>query len=159
MSVKSDNSYDIVSVAPQSNTHGPLGILKWVWAMEIEKLKLLEITKISIPTPTIVFCGENSAGKSRLINSLFGTLLPVGEDGNISKHPLIMKITGKPKNTNAETEFFLEDERGVKVSVKEDGLSAAFKTITNRPLKLHVKKVYHPDVTLVDLPGTSRVDK
>nr|GEZ54773.1 hypothetical protein [Tanacetum cinerariifolium] len=25
MSVKSDNSYDIVSVAPQSNIHGPLG--------------------------------------------------------------------------------------------------------------------------------------
>nr|GEX27573.1 hypothetical protein [Tanacetum cinerariifolium] len=31
--LKSDNSYDIVSIAPQSNIHGPLGFLKWVWAI------------------------------------------------------------------------------------------------------------------------------
>ncbi|GJS10617.1 dynamin-related protein 4C-like protein [Tanacetum coccineum] len=126
---------------------------------EIEKLQLLKITKISLPTPTIVFCGENSAGKSSLINSLSGISLPVGDDGYVSTHPLILNITGKPNNTNAETELFIEDERGVKVSVKEDGLRDAFKKNTCWPLKLHVKKVDRPNVTLIDLPGTSRVHK
>nr|GEV51290.1 hypothetical protein [Tanacetum cinerariifolium] len=58
--------------------------------------------------------------------------------------------------TNAKFEFLIENERGVMISAKEDSLCAALKTDTVKPLNFLVKKVNHPDVTLIDLPKTRR---
>nr|GFD05160.1 hypothetical protein [Tanacetum cinerariifolium] len=63
----------------------------------------------------------------------------------------------KPNHTNAETEFFIDNERGVMISAKEDSLCAALKTDTVKPLNFLVEKVNHPDVTLIDLQETRRV--
>ncbi|WMV56135.1 hypothetical protein MTR67_049520 [Solanum verrucosum] len=114
-----------------------------------------------IQLPTIVVVGDQSSGKSSVLESLAGISLPRGQ-GICTRVPLIMSL----QNHN-ETELHLE-YNGKLVPTDEVHIAEAIflatneiaghgKGISNIPLSLIVKKNGVPDLTMVDFPGITRV--
>ncbi|KAL3742167.1 hypothetical protein ACJRO7_017622 [Eucalyptus globulus] len=130
----------------------------------VDKLRNLNVMKEGIPLPTIVVVGDQSSGKSSVLESLAGINLPRGQ-GICTRVPLIMRLQDNPHADRPE--LYLEFN-GKVVHTKEDNISVAIndatdeiaghgKGISNAPLTLVVKKDGVPDLTMVDLPGITRV--
>ncbi|KAK9047831.1 hypothetical protein SSX86_033207 [Deinandra increscens subsp. villosa] len=130
----------------------------------VDKLRRLNVTQEGIPLPTIVVVGDQSSGKSSVLESLAGISLPRGQD-ICTRVPLIMRLQHHP---DPAPEFVLEfQKKSVKIG-EESQISEAIskataeiagncKGISNVPLTLVVKKKGVPDLTMVDLPGITRV--
>ncbi|KAL3749799.1 hypothetical protein ACJRO7_010857 [Eucalyptus globulus] len=130
----------------------------------IDKLRNLMVMKEGIQLPTIVVVGDQSSGKSSVLESLAGINLPRGQ-GICTRVPLIMRLQDNPRAERPE--LYLEFN-GKVVHMDEDNISVAIndatneiaghgKAISNSPLTLVVKKDGVPDLTMVDLPGITRV--
>ncbi|GKB84867.1 dynamin-related protein 4C-like protein, partial [Tanacetum coccineum] len=130
----------------------------------VDKLRRLNVTQEGIPLPTIVVVGDQSSGKSSVLESLAGISLPRGQ-GICTRVPLIMRLQ---HHNDLVPEFRLEFETKTVKIVDESGISEAIdkatveiagkdKGISNKPLTLVVKKKGVPDLTMVDLPGITRV--
>ncbi|KAL8264306.1 hypothetical protein R6Q59_022436 [Mikania micrantha] len=130
----------------------------------VDKLRRINVTQEGIPLPTIVFVGDQSSGKSSVLESLAGISLPRAQE-ICTRVPLIMRLQHHP---DPVPEFRLEfQKKTVKIS-EESQISEAIdkatveiagnsKGISNVPLTLVVKKKGVPDLTMVDLPGITRV--
>lgn len=117
----------------------------------------LNVLQEGIQLPTLVVIGDQSLGKSSVLESLTGISLPRGE-GICTRVPLIMKL-----QNHSETKVYLEyNEKAVPTD--EDHVAEAIihatnaiaghgKGISNIPLTLILKKNGVPDLTMVDLPG------
>ncbi|GJV36662.1 dynamin-related protein 4C-like protein [Tanacetum coccineum] len=130
----------------------------------VDKLRRLNVTQEGIPLPTIVVVGDQSSGKSSVLESLAGISLPRGQ-GICTRVPLIMRLQ---HHNDLVPEFRLEFETKTVKIVDESEISEAIdkatveiagkdKGISNKPLTLVVKKKGVPDLTMVDLPGITRV--
>ncbi|KAL6129456.1 hypothetical protein ACLB2K_072806 [Fragaria x ananassa] len=129
----------------------------------IDKLRDLKVTEEGIQLPTIVVVGDQSSGKSSVLESLAGISLPRGQ-GICTRVPLIMKLQ---HHSNPEPHLSLEYggklEDTDEVNISEDIVNATNfiagrgKEVSNTPLTLLVKKNGVPDLTMVDLPGITRV--
>lgn len=130
----------------------------------VDRLRNLMVMKEGIQLPTIVVVGDQSSGKSSVLESLAGINLPRGQ-GICTRVPLVMRLQNHP---NPVPEFYLEFNDGKVVSTDEDSIANAIVTateeiagqgkgISNNPLTLVVKKNGVPDLTMVDLPGITRV--
>lgn len=126
----------------------------------VDKLRNLKVMQEGIQLPTIVVVGDQSSGKSSVLESLAGISLPRGQ-GICTRVPLIMRLHHHSK---AESELHLEYS-GKVVSTDETNIAEAIdmataeiagngKGISHTPLTLVVKKKGVPDLTMVDLPGT-----
>ncbi|PKI33473.1 hypothetical protein CRG98_046122 [Punica granatum] len=113
----------------------------------VDRLRNLQVMKEGIQLPTIVVVGDQSSGKSSVLESLAGINLPRGQ-GICTRVPLIMRLQNHPC---PDPELYLEFN-GKHVETDEDN-----KGISNTPLTLVVKKDGVPDLTMVDLPGITRV--
>uniref|UniRef100_A0A2N9G0Y5 GED domain-containing protein n=1 Tax=Fagus sylvatica TaxID=28930 RepID=A0A2N9G0Y5_FAGSY len=121
------------------------------------------ITREGIQLPTIVVVGDQSSGKSSVLESLAGINLPRGQ-GICTRVPLIMRLQHK---SIPQPELFLEfngkvvktDEEHVSeaINLATDEIAGLGKGISNTPLTLEVRKNGVPDLTMVDLPGITRV--
>ncbi|KAJ7968791.1 Dynamin family protein [Quillaja saponaria] len=131
----------------------------------VERLRCLNITKEGIQLPSIVVVGDQSSGKSSVLESLAGISLPRGQ-GICTRVPLVMKLENF-NHPNPKPELSLEYE-GKVISTDEarvsgdinratDELAGHGKGISNNPLTLVVRKNGVPDLTMVDLPGITRV--
>lgn len=129
----------------------------------VDRLRSLQVMKEGIQLPTIVVVGDQSSGKSSVLESLAGISLPRGQ-GICTRVPLIMRLQNHP---TSKPELSLEFNEKV-VSTDEDHIADAInlateeiaghgKGISNAPLTLVVKKNGVPDLTMVDLPGITRV--
>ncbi|KAL8543637.1 hypothetical protein ACS0TY_004274 [Phlomoides rotata] len=129
----------------------------------VDRLRHLKIMQEGIQLPTIVVVGDQSSGKSSVLESLAGISLPRGQ-GICTRVPLIMRLQN---HHSPQPELFLEYD-GKVVPTDEENISAAIinatneiagqgKGISNHPLTLVVKKKGVPDLTMVDLPGITRV--
>ncbi|KAH6835353.1 Dynamin related protein 4C [Perilla frutescens var. hirtella] len=129
----------------------------------VDRLRHLKIMQEGIQLPTIVVVGDQSSGKSSVLESLAGISLPRGQ-GICTRVPLIMRLQN---HLNPHPELFLEYD-GKVVPTDEDNIANAIamatdeiagngKGISNHPLTLVVKKQGVPDLTMVDLPGITRV--
>lgn len=129
----------------------------------IDELRHLMIMKEGIQLPSIVVVGDQSSGKSSVLESLAGISLPRGQ-GICTRVPLIMRLQNK---VSGDPELYLEYSEKV-VPTNEDNISEAIrnatdeiagngKGISNNPLTLVVKKNGVPDLTMIDLPGITRV--
>ncbi|KAF8388414.1 hypothetical protein HHK36_027083 [Tetracentron sinense] len=129
----------------------------------IDKLRHLNVMKEGIELPTIVVVGDQSSGKSSVLESLSGIDLPRGQ-GICTRVPLIMRLQHHP---TPDPELYLE-YHGKVVHTNEtyvakdiitatDEIAGNKKDISNTPLTLVVKKRGVPDLTMVDLPGITRV--
>ncbi|KAL9683731.1 hypothetical protein QQ045_021156 [Rhodiola kirilowii] len=129
----------------------------------IDKLRHLMIMKEGIQLPTIVVVGDQSSGKSSVLESLAGISLPRGQ-GICTRVPLIMRLQNQ---ASGDTQLFLEfngkhvqtDEGNIAEAIRNatDEIAGNGKGISNNPLTLVVKKNGVPDLTMVDLPGITRV--
>ncbi|CAI0476172.1 unnamed protein product [Linum tenue] len=134
----------------------------------VDKLRHLNVAaKEGIQLPTIVVVGDQSSGKSSVLESLAGISLPRGQ-GICTRVPLIMRLHHHPAAT---PELYLEytaDGSAKKVTTDESSVANAInsateeiagggKGISNNPLTLVVRKNGVPDLTMVDLPGITRV--
>ena len=129
----------------------------------VDKLRHLMITREGIQLPTIVVVGDQSSGKSSVLESLAGIHLPRGQ-GICTRVPLIMRLQHHPL---PQPELFLEfngkvvrtDEEHVSeaINLATDEVAGLGKGISNAPLTLEVRKNGVPDLTMVDLPGITRV--
>ncbi|KAH1217833.1 Dynamin-related protein 4C [Glycine max] len=129
----------------------------------VENLRRLNITKEGIQLPTIVVVGDQSSGKSSVLESLAGISLPRGQ-GICTRVPLIMRLQNhslpKPElvlEYNAKIVSTDEAQVSDAIRVATDELAGGGKGISNTPLTLVVKKDGVPDLTMVDLPGITRV--
>ncbi|KAM7505476.1 hypothetical protein LguiB_004380 [Lonicera macranthoides] len=129
----------------------------------VDKLRQLKVMHEGIHLPTIVVVGDQSSGKSSVLESLAGISLPRGQ-GICTRVPLIMRLQHHP---DPEPELQLEYNDKI-VTTDESNISDAItlataeiagegKGISNKPLTLVVKKNGVPDLTMVDLPGITRV--
>ncbi|KAK6945672.1 Dynamin stalk domain [Dillenia turbinata] len=129
----------------------------------VDKLRYLKVMEEGIQLPTIVVVGDQSSGKSSVLESLAGISLPRGQ-GICTRVPLIMRLQN---HSVSETELSLEfngktlksDESRIAEDVvaATDEIAGDGKGISHNPLTLLVKKQGVPDLTMVDLPGITRV--
>ncbi|CAN4081216.1 unnamed protein product [Withania somnifera] len=130
----------------------------------IDKLRHLNIMQEGIQLPTIVVVGDQSSGKSSVLESLAGISLPKGQ-GICTRVPLVMRLQNDPNITapNLHLEYNNKsinvDEVGIAdaIILATDEIAGHGKGISNNPLTLVVKKNGVPDLTMVDLPGITRV--
>ncbi|GMI84972.1 Dynamin related protein 4C [Hibiscus trionum] len=129
----------------------------------IDRLRLLMVMKEGIQLPTIVVVGDQSSGKSSVLESLAGVNLPRSQ-GICTRVPLIIRLQN---HASPRPEVYLEYNDKI-VPVEESHLATAInlatdevaghgKSISNTPVTLVVKKDGVPDLTMVDLPGITRV--
>ncbi|KAG8374967.1 hypothetical protein BUALT_Bualt10G0050700 [Buddleja alternifolia] len=129
----------------------------------VDRLRHLKITEEGIQLPTIVVVGDQSSGKSSVLESLAGISLPRGQ-GICTRVPLIMRLQS---HLNAQPEIVLgfsgkivptdEEHIADAITCATDEVAGQGKGISNNPLTLIVKKNGVSDLTMVDLPGITRV--
>ncbi|XP_045821719.1 putative dynamin-related protein 4A [Trifolium pratense] len=135
--------------------------------VHVEKaLRRLNITKEEgIQLPTIVVVGDQSSGKSSILESLSGISLPRGQ-GICTRVPLVMRLQNHPLplphpelllEFNGKTVFTDETHVSDAINIAIEEIAGSAKGISNTPLTLVVKKNGVPDLTIVDLPGITRV--
>ncbi|XAR64692.1 Dynamin GTPase [Bertholletia excelsa] len=129
----------------------------------IDRLRQLKIAQEGIQLPTIVVVGDQSSGKSSVLESLAGINLPRGQ-GICTRVPLIMRLHHhaspcpnlrlefQGKTIHTDDSHIAEDIRDATNQIAGTG-----KGISNSPLTLIVEKMGVPDLTMVDLPGITRV--
>lgn len=131
-----------------------------------------------ISLPRICVVGTQSAGKSSVLESVVGiSFLPRG-DGVVTRRPLEMRLINVDQrhladvrskfriteNVDAWACFGQEtiihtdfEEVRRQITLKTDEVAGARKGIINIPLLLSIWCVHAPDLTIIDLPGITRV--
>ncbi|PUZ40800.1 hypothetical protein GQ55_9G452200 [Panicum hallii var. hallii] len=129
----------------------------------VDRLRQLNVSQEGIQLPTIVVVGDQSSGKSSVLESLAGISLPRGH-GICTRVPLVMRL-----QDGDDPRLQVEYGNGTVVPVASeaevaDAIEAATaeiagsgKGISEAPITLLVRKKGVPDLTLVDLPGITRV--
>ncbi|CAD8138201.1 unnamed protein product [Paramecium octaurelia] len=121
-----------------------------------------------IKLPRIVVLGIQSAGKSSLLEHIVGIdFLPRGS-GVVTRRPLELRLSYSPQSVCAQpTAEFVEEIKGkkytnfdeVRKSIEDltDKVCGTSKNIIDKPIILAVTGPNCPDLTLVDLPGITRI--
>ena len=117
-----------------------------------------------IKLPRICSLGTQSSGKSSVLESIVGLdFLPRG-DGVVTRRPLELRLN---HINSGEPWAIFEERKGTKftdfIKVREtiealtDEVCKTNKNIVDKPIVLNVYSKTCPDLTLVDLPGVTRV--
>ncbi|CAI5950106.1 unnamed protein product [Closterium sp. NIES-64] len=134
----------------------------------IDKLRVLGLKEEGIELPTIVVVGDQSSGKSSVLENLSGINLPRGK-GIVTRVPLILRlqscVDGQDEITieytpiSGKVSKVLPDEAMIEKEISEATvtLAGSRKGVMNCPITLEVRRPDLPDLTLVDLPGITRV--
>lgn len=131
----------------------------------VDRLRHLKVTQEGIQLPTIVVVGDQSSGKSSVLESLAGISLPRGQ-GICTRVPLVMRLQDDPSADSPVLQLEYSNGRAVATTEAKvaDAINAATaeiagsgKGISDAPITLVVRKRGVPDLTLVDLPGITRV--
>ncbi|CAN6284850.1 unnamed protein product [Urochloa humidicola] len=130
-----------------------------------DRLRHLKVTQEGIQLPTFVVVGDQSSGKSSVLESLAGISLPRGQ-GICTGVPLVMRLQDDPSADSPKLQLQYSNGREVNTTEAKvaDAINAATaeiagdgKGISDAPVTLVVRKRGVPDLTLVDLPGITRV--
>ncbi|CAH9115917.1 unnamed protein product [Cuscuta epithymum] len=130
----------------------------------VDQLRHLKIMQEGIQLPTIVVVGDQSSGKSSVLESLAGISLPRGQ-GICTRVPLIMRLQNAPLLDNPELHLEYSkktvptDEAHIEEAIVQatEEIAGFGKGISHTPLTLVVRKNGVPDLTMIDLPGITRV--
>nr|PNR51262.1 hypothetical protein PHYPA_010448 [Physcomitrium patens] len=132
----------------------------------LDKLRTQGITEENVNIPTIVVVGDQSSGKSSVLESLAGITLPRGQ-GIATGVPLILRLQSCLSEQNSkilmeygsvkEMRINSEDDIEAAINAATDDLAGSNKNIRNTPISLHIRKPDAPDLPMVDLPGITHV--
>nr|VDC76559.1 unnamed protein product [Brassica rapa] len=92
----------------------------------VDRMRNLNVMKEGIQLPTIVVVGDQSSGKSSVLESLAGISLPRGQ-GICTRVPLVMRLQG---STSSEPEIWLEYSDKV-VQTDEEHIAEAIYAATD----------------------------
>jgi len=120
-----------------------------------------------ISLPRIAVLGTQSAGKSSLLESIVGLdFLPRG-DGVVTRRPLELRLVHVAHGQNEkpyaifdrykDKKFTNFDEVRATIEKLTDEVAGASKGIVDDPIILTVYGYNCPDLTLIDLPGITRI--
>ncbi|KAG2456463.1 MX1 protein, partial [Polypterus senegalus] len=139
----------------------------------IDSLRSLGVDQ-DLPLPSIAVIGDQSSGKSSVLEALSGVSLPRGS-GIVTRCPLELKMkkirAGEPwkgKLKYRDIEMDLDEPHSVEQEIvkgkqiKYEGLSQNImagtgSSISPELISLQIESSEVPDLTLIDLPGIARV--
>ncbi|KAF3782317.1 Dynamin-related protein 4C [Nymphaea thermarum] len=127
----------------------------------IDELRRLNIQNIGIQIPSIVVIGDQSSGKSSVLESLARVKLPKGMK-MCTRMPLVLQMKDHP-SPNLEMELVFGKERwpvsedSVEEEVKKISIQNAGNGISNKEINLIIRRKDMQNLTLIDLPGITRV--
>jgi GTPase SAR1 family protein len=117
---------------------------------------------VDINTSSIVVVGDQSSGKSSVLERLSGVELPRGQD-IVTRVPLELRMKKSDKTKIHIWAEGLEKKQLLDLSTiyKEidtltRGIAGDNANIVNKPIYLSIEKPDVPDLTLIDLPGITR---
>ncbi|KAK7166736.1 hypothetical protein R3I93_006488 [Phoxinus phoxinus] len=129
----------------------------------IDNLRSLGVEK-DLALPAIVVIGDQSSGKSSILEALSGVALPRGS-GIVTRCPLELKmIRTKGEDTwhgriSYPHEEDIEDPAEVEKKIREaqNEMAGEGDGISEELISLQITSANVPDLTLIDLPGIARV--
>ncbi|XP_067258773.1 interferon-induced GTP-binding protein MxA-like isoform X2 [Chanodichthys erythropterus] len=130
----------------------------------IDNLRSLGVEK-DLALPAIAVIGDQSSGKSSVLEALSGVALPRGS-GIVTRCPLELKMIrtkgeGKwhAKISYQDYEEDIDDPAEVEKKIREaqDEMAGAGVGISDELISLQITSANVPDLTLIDLPGIARV--
>ncbi|NWT62141.1 MX protein, partial [Erythrocercus mccallii] len=130
----------------------------------IDSLRALGIEK-DLSLPAIAVIGDQSSGKSSVLEALSGVALPRG-NGIVTRCPLELKLKRLPEgqawqgtisyqNFTLELKNASEVDRAIRQA--QDIVAGPGGAISGKLISLEVRSPDVPDLTLIDLPGIARV--
>uniref|UniRef100_A0A8C2VA83 Interferon-induced GTP-binding protein Mx1 n=1 Tax=Chinchilla lanigera TaxID=34839 RepID=A0A8C2VA83_CHILA len=130
----------------------------------IDSLRALGVEQ-DLALPAIAVIGDQSSGKSSVLEALSGVALPRGS-GIVTRCPLVLKL----KRLRPEEEWrgklsYLDVEQNIKdashvesaVINAQDTITGDRECIKDELISLEIGSPTVPDLTLIDLPGITRV--
>uniref|UniRef100_A0A8C7I783 Myxovirus (influenza) resistance B n=1 Tax=Oncorhynchus kisutch TaxID=8019 RepID=A0A8C7I783_ONCKI len=130
----------------------------------IDSLRSLGVEK-DLALPAIAVIGDQSSGKSSVLEALSGVALPRGS-GIVTRCPLELKMKRKKegeewhgKISYQDREEEIEDPSDVenKIRKAQDEMAGVGVGISDDLISLEIGSPDVPDLTLIDLPGIARV--
>lgn len=130
----------------------------------VDSLRALGIEK-DMSLPAIAVIGDQSSGKSSVLEALSGVALPRG-NGIVTRCPLELKLKRLPegqawqgkisyKNVTLDLQNASEVDRAIRQA--QDVVAGPRGAISGQLISLEVQSPDVPDLTLIDLPGIARV--
>ncbi|NXC08185.1 MX protein, partial [Orthonyx spaldingii] len=130
----------------------------------VDSLRALGIEK-DLSLPAIAVIGDQSSGKSSVLEALSGVALPRG-NGIVTRCPLELKLKRLPEgqpwqgricyqNFALELQNASEVDRAIRQA--QDIVAGPRGAISAQLISLEVRSPDVPDLTLIDLPGIARV--
>uniref|UniRef100_A0A8C5T7W6 MX dynamin like GTPase 1 n=1 Tax=Malurus cyaneus samueli TaxID=2593467 RepID=A0A8C5T7W6_9PASS len=130
----------------------------------VDSLRALGIEK-DLSLPAIAVIGDQSSGKSSVLEALSGVALPRGQ-GIVTRCPLELKLKRLPegqawqgkicyRNLALELQNASEVDRAIREA--QDVVAGSRGAISGELISLEIRSPDVPDLTLIDLPGIARV--
>ncbi|KAL1788811.1 interferon-induced GTP-binding protein Mx1 [Sigmodon hispidus] len=130
----------------------------------IDSLRALGVEQ-DLALPAIAVIGDQSSGKSSVLEALSGVALPRGS-GIVTRCPLVLKLkqlgqgkkwTGKVTYKDIEVEISDPLQVEGEINKAQNVIAGEGLDISNELISLEVSSPNVPDLTLIDLPGITRV--
>ncbi|XDB47055.1 hypothetical protein AB1E18_000671 [Capra hircus] len=130
----------------------------------IDSLRALGVEQ-DLALPAIAVIGDQSSGKSSVLEALSGVALPRGS-GIVTRCPLVLRLKKlekegewKGKVSFLDREIEISDASQVEKEISEAQIAIAGEGmgISHELISLEVSSPHVPDLTLIDLPGITRV--
>uniref|UniRef100_A0A4W6D541 Interferon-induced GTP-binding protein Mx n=1 Tax=Lates calcarifer TaxID=8187 RepID=A0A4W6D541_LATCA len=130
----------------------------------IDSLRSLGVEE-DLDLPAIAVIGDQSSGKSSVLEALSGVALPRGS-GIVTRCPLEMKMKrkkegeewyGKISYQDHEEEIDIPADVEKKIEEAQDEMAGVGVGISDDLISLEIASPDVPDLTLIDLPGIARV--
>ncbi|XP_040606320.1 interferon-induced GTP-binding protein Mx1 [Mesocricetus auratus] len=130
----------------------------------IDSLRALGVEQ-DLALPAIAVIGDQSSGKSSVLEALSGVALPRGS-GIVTRCPLVLKLKQlgqgeewRGKVTYKDTEVEISDPTQVEgeINKAQNFIAGKGLGISDELISLDVSSPSVPDLTLIDLPGITRV--
>ncbi|XP_046448871.1 dynamin-like isoform X22 [Daphnia pulex] len=118
--------------------------------------------QMSLDLPQIAVVGGQSAGKSSVLENFVGRdFLPRGS-GIVTRRPLILQLINSPQEygefLHCKGKIFADfDEIRKEIEADTDRLTGTNKGISNLPINLRVYSPHVLNITLIDLPGLTKI--
>ncbi|XP_037687373.1 interferon-induced GTP-binding protein Mx1 [Choloepus didactylus] len=130
----------------------------------IDSLRALGVEQ-DLDLPAIAVIGDQSSGKSSVLEALSGVALPRGS-GIVTRCPLVLKLKklvnedewkGKVSYLNCEFDISDPSEVEMQINKAQNSIAGEGLGISHELINLEVCSPHVPDLTLIDLPGITRV--
>ncbi|XP_036301200.1 interferon-induced GTP-binding protein Mx1 isoform X1 [Pipistrellus kuhlii] len=132
----------------------------------IDSLRALGVEQ-DLALPAIAVIGDQSSGKSSVLEALSGVALPRGS-GIVTRCPLVLKLRklrhddddewkGKVTYRDMEIDLTAASEVEQEIRKAQNVIAGEGVGISQELINLEVSSPHVPDLTLIDLPGITRV--